>query len=210
MKKFYYLIIPALFLAACAGGAPSGDYQSYLQTRGIGLPGKNSVNQCHGYGCRFITPVTLTDKEWKKVAKIFKPKAKNAEQERKRIAKAIGQMERIIGPKTGTDTDIKGTFKELGNDQLDCVDESTNTTSYLVLFHQKGLLKFHTPGGPTARVPIIHAGRWPHQTAVIQETKTGKFYAVDSWFQDNGKDADIIDIETWKSGWKPANIHEFL
>ena len=68
---------------------------------------------------------------------------------------------------------------------------------------QKGLLKFHTVQSPTVRLPIIHAGRWPHQTAVISQNKNGQFYAVDSWFQDNGSPAEIVRLETWKDGWKP-------
>jgi hypothetical protein len=29
---------------------------------------------------------------------------------------------------------------------------------------------------------------------------------VDSWFRDNGQAPDIVDLETWKDGWKPEGF----
>jgi hypothetical protein len=89
------------------------------------------------------------------------------------------------------------------DNQHDCVDESLNTTIYLTLLEQKGLLRHHNVEDPTVRLPIIHSGRWPHQTAVISEIETSKFYAVDSWFHDNGAKAEIVPLRKWKDGWKP-------
>lgn len=92
--------------------------------------------------------------------------------------------------------------------QHDCVDESLNTTIYLTLLERKGLLKFHSVGTPTVRLPLIHAGRWPHQTATMIDTQSQIPYAVDSWFHDNGFPAEIIALEKWKKGWKPDAILE--
>ena len=209
MKLAPYLLCSVLFLTACGGG-PAESYQGYLAGRKVAQPERAKIAHCFAYGCQKISHVSLTDKEWKHIARIFKPKAKTSEAERKQIAKAIGLFERIIGPKDGTQGDIAGTFRETGPHQLDCVDESTNTTSYLALLESEGLLRFHQVNGPTMRVPIIHAGRWPHQTAVITDTTTSTPYAVDSWFQDNGSDADIIDLKTWKDGWKPESVRDFL
>lgn len=125
------------------------------------------------------------------------------EAERERIKTAIGLFEQKVGAKTGTSVDIHGTFFKTGKYQLDCVDESTNTTVYLSLLQQKGLIRFHRVEGPSVRLPLIHAGRWPHQTAVITELNTSEFFAVDSWFHDNGAPAEIISLKEWKEGWKP-------
>lgn len=202
------VILSVLLLAACSSGP--GDYQSYLAGRQVGPSTPENIRHCRAYGCKIITNVHINEKDWRQIVKIFRPKAKNAEQERQRIAKAIGLFERKIGPLTGTDHDERGTFRNTGEDQLDCVDESTNTTTYLAILEQEKLLKFHTVQGPTMRFPIVHAGRWPHQTAVITETKTGIPYAVDSWFRDNGADADIIELKEWKEGWKPPDVHDLL
>lgn len=209
MKTRRYLFLTLFLLGACASAQDSSP-DSYLMGRKIGLPDKTHINHCHGYGCAVVTTVALTPKDIKQIQKVFQPRAKNAAQERKQVAKAIGLMERIVGARDGTGTDIRGTFVKTGNDQLDCVDESTNTTTYLKLFETMKLLRFHKVNGPTMRLPIINAGRWPHQTAVMTDIKTGIPWAVDSWFHDNGANADLIELKTWKSGWKPADIHEFL
>jgi len=31
-------------------------------------------------------------------------------------------------------------------------------------------------------------------------------WVVDSWFRDNGEDPDILDLQTWKDGWKPEGF----
>jgi hypothetical protein len=202
------LLLSLLLITACSG-AP-GDYKSYLEGRKVGLSTDQNIRHCHGYGCTIITDVPFTKADLKHIKAIFRPAPKNAEQERQSISKAIALFEKKIGPRDGTGNDVRGTFRQTGNDQLDCVDESTNTTSYLSIMENAGLLKFHTVVGPTMRLPIVHAGRWPHQTAVIQEKATGTLYAIDSWFRDNGAPADIIGLKEWKQGWKPPDVHDLL
>ncbi|MCC7304871.1 MAG: hypothetical protein IT558_01275 [Alphaproteobacteria bacterium] len=204
-----YTLFFMAFLAGCAGTSDS--YKMYLQKRGLTeAPTTKSFQHCHGYGCQVVSDIALTKKEWQSIERIFKPKARNAEKEREKIKKAIGLFEKLAGAKDGTSEDIAGTFRKTGRNQLDCVDESTNTTLYLSLLESQKLLRFHTLRPPMMRLPIINAGRWPHQTAVIVETKTGIPYAVDSWFHDNGTDAEIIDLKTWKEGWKPESVRDLL
>jgi len=201
-------ILFVLFLCGCSG-AP-GDYHSYLEGRKVGMSTPENVRHCRGYGCKYIVNVAMSERDWHKIRLAFRPKAKNAAAERKQIARAIALFEQTVGPLAGTQYDERGTFRKTGDYQLDCVDESTNTTTYLAVLENAKLLKFHTVAGPIIRMPIIHAGRWPHQTAVVTETKTGTLYAIDSWFRDNGTPADIIPLKEWKEGWKPADVHDLL
>ena len=201
MKKRTSLIIAMLALNACTSGHK--DITTYLLERGIPSPTKDTVYSCRAYGCQHIDAITIPEKDWKTIDRIFRPPSKSPEQERERIAKTIATFEKGIGKITGTEKDIGGTFKKTGIYQQDCVDESINTSIYLSTLAQRGLLKFHTIGSPTSRVPIVHAGRWPHQTAVIQEKETENFFAVDSWFHDNGLPPEIIPLKEWKAGWKP-------
>jgi hypothetical protein len=204
----YAPLLALALLAACSG--KPGNYESYLEGRKVGLSSAETIRHCHAYGCQKITDVEFTNADWKDIKAVFRPAPKSADMERERIAKVIGLFEQKIGPRAGTQNDERGTFRHTGDDQLDCVDESTNTTTYLSLLQAQGLLKFHTVAGPTMRLPIIHAGRWPHQTAVIEETATKRLYAVDSWFRDNGHPADIINLKEWKEGWKPRDVHDLL
>ncbi|GJL85091.1 MAG: hypothetical protein DHS20C02_08660 [Micavibrio sp.] len=200
----YFALITLLILSACAAGPK--DAQTYLESKNVyEFTDHKNFQHCRAYGCREIDTLTLPPKEWKDIAKVFKPTSKNAKLERERIAKAIGIFETKIGAINGTDQDIFGTFKKVGTKQHDCVDESVNTTIYLSLLEQDGLLKFHDIGGPDTRIPLIHySGVWPHQTAVIFEKDTKDAYAVDSWFHNNGFPAEIVPLQAWKGGWKPA------
>lgn len=112
-------------------------------------------------------------------------------------------MEKIVGGLTGTEEDVRGTFRKTGRLQLDCVDESTNTTAYLIAFAERGYLKHHTVEGPSSRFLLHGRPGWPHQTAVIKETETGQRYAIDSWFYDNGHPAVSVPLEEWSDGWTP-------
>ncbi|MEM7650572.1 MAG: hypothetical protein AAF204_00630 [Pseudomonadota bacterium] len=190
-----------LLLSSCTGPAYS-NYQHYLDKKGLGAQSPESFKHCYGFGCKNTADVELTQKDWKDIKRVFR-KSKNPESERAAIKKAIAMFETKVGDITGTHVDEWGTFRKTGHYQLDCVDESLNTTIYLDVLQQRGLLKHHTLETPTSRVPIIHAGRWPHQTAVISENETGEFFAVDSWFHDNGNPPEIVPLTQWKQGWKP-------
>ncbi len=205
MRRFILQAFVMTLLSGCASTSPPQGPENYMQKRGLNMPTTESFDHCHAYGCKKIVTLPMTNADWKPIEKLFKPKPKTPEAERAAIAKAVGRFEQMAGKMTNTTTDQAGTFRKLGADQLDCVDESTNTTTFMTMMTQRGLIKFHSVQPPTMRLPIIHAGRWPHQTAVLRETDSGTLFAVDSWFHDNGADADVISLKEWKDGWKPKN-----
>lgn len=207
MKKILPLLSLSLLSACASTQAPS--YEFYLKKKGLGEQTPQSFQHCHGYGCKYIADVTFTDEDWKTVRAAF-GKPKTVEAEREAIKNAIAVFEQKVGDQTGTHVDQWGTFRKTGHYQLDCVDESTNTTVYLELLAQQGLMQRHKVESPSARFPIIHSGRWPHQTAVISEIETGAFYVVDSWFHDNGNPPEIVDLKQWKEGWKPKRSNDTL
>ncbi|MCB1593155.1 MAG: hypothetical protein KDI90_11965 [Alphaproteobacteria bacterium] len=204
-KNIFYKIAAFISLAllpACAS-LPEKPPQDFYKSNKIEAPHGNAFTFCSQYGCKRLTPLSISNDEWADISNVYGPLAQNAQQEREKISRTIARFEQIIGARTGTDIDIAGTFRKIGKGQLDCVDESTNTTSYLMLLEQNGFLRFHRVGAPDTRFPIVHSGRWPHQTAVIIEKENGKRYVVDSWFYDNGHPAVVLPIKTWKEGWKP-------
>ncbi len=158
---------------------------------------------CHGYGCAEVAQLGLSAHEWGLIAAVFEPAPENAAQERERIAEAIGLFERLIGPRTGTTHDIGGTFPGMGKaGQMDCIDESTNTTTYLRLLKGAGLLRHHEVAKRATRGFLLFGG-WPHTTAVIRDTTAGESFAVDAWFEDNGHPAHVVPIPLWRDGWEP-------
>lgn len=200
MKRLSLLL--TLFLFACG----TGHYQNYLNMRNIPPPTIENFTHCHSYGCQSHTQITLPEATKKKLKHLFTPAPINAEDEREKIASSIQIFETDIGALAGTNYDKHGTFrlyeeKDVKGLQQDCIDESTNTTIYIGLLQNMGLLKFNKPVFPANRQPFLGGAPWWHQTAVIMDIQTNEKYAVDSWFRDNGHAAFIVPLQEWKDGW---------
>lgn len=184
-----------MLLTACAGtGAPTTTMEP--------APSPRQIPVCWGYGCANIDSISLNDDEWRRVRGHFGTASRDAATERRQIAHAVAELEKIVGLKTGTHVDVGGTFPGLFRaGQMDCIDESTNTTVYLRLFAAEGLLRWHAVGQDVTRGYFLFG--WPHTTATVREKATGEDYAVDSWFFDNGVEPVIVPLEQWRSGWSP-------
>ncbi|VAV91063.1 hypothetical protein MNBD_ALPHA01-105 [hydrothermal vent metagenome] len=194
-----------LILSAC-GGSPS---MKLLKKHHNDLVVYEDFGVCKGYGCRYYLKTGLSDGEWQQITDVFTVPPKEAAEEREYIKKAIGLFERLIGPKTGTDSDDAGAqiINFSTRDQMDCIDEAFNSSTYLHLLRKAGLIRFHRLGKPLRRGNFID--RWPHNTATIHElalpetVKGEGHYVVDSWFHANGVAPEIIPASLWSKGWSP-------
>lgn len=196
MKKFFAVSI-GLALCGCSTGLPIKKYND--------LPASvEAFHICHGYSCTHKSAAGFTPQEWNAVSRIFTANpAKTAEAERSKIGQAIALMERYSGAKTGTDIDdAEAVGLKTGDKQMDCIDETVNTTQYVGLLQQAGLLKFHEKTEPTHRGYILN-GTWPHNTAVVREKDNGALWAVDSFYRKNGEEPYIVPRADWLAGWKP-------
>lgn len=206
------LIVSFIFVMPQNAQADFADISRIYRTE----PHLDSFDICFRGGCAELAHVALSEDEWLSVVNVFN--VTNAEDthaennalltepelERKKISKAIAVFEEIVGAKTGTSEDRAGTFKNSQfTGQLDCNDEAINTTTYVRLMVQNGLIRFHAIEDIRTR-KFFFTG-WPHTTAVINEIATGERYAVDSWFYDNGAPAIIVPFAIWKSGYVPAD-----
>lgn len=167
-------------------------------------PGRFSV--CFQHTCAEIEHLSLSDTQWQQVRQHFEPPPRSAEEERERIAAAIAFLEVEVGKQINTLDDRGGNlegFAATGN-QLDCVDESTNSTTYLKMMEHDGLLRYHRvePRATRARSALFIIG-WPHSTAVVNDKTTDEKWAVDSWFLDNGQPAVVVPLSLWRTGWEP-------
>ena len=165
-------------------------------------PSLDQFEICQGGGCAQDDKVSLTPAQWQPVAILFVPAPANAQAERKQIALAIGLLEEIVGKKIGTSGDLAGTFDNSAyQGQQDCNDEAINSTTYMRLLQQNGLMQFHAIEDMRTR-NFFFTG-WPHTTAVVREIETAERYAVDSWFYDNGHAATIVPFVLWKANYQP-------
>lgn len=202
MIQKFLIIIFSLFVVGCSFSS-----NKKLAGHADDLKSHNHFGVCYGYGCKYYQKTGLTDQEWQNIKLIFFPEAESPQEEREMIAKAIARIEQYIGPKTGTDNDDPGAqiINFDTRDQMDCIDEAFNTTSYLYLLQQDGLIKMHELGRHYRRGFKI--GRWAHSTATIHEKGMERIvggpghYAVDSWFHKNGALAEIVPAADWIKGW---------
>jgi hypothetical protein len=166
-------------------------------------PAQYSV--CHSYTCAAVSSVKLQPAQWGSVRALFEPPPVNAAQERERIVAAVALLETYTGEQAGTAHDQAGNWDGLGKPgQMDCVDESINTSTSLRMMEADGLLRWHEVAPRATRGLDILA--WPHSTAVIRERASNANFAVDSWFHDNGVAPEILPLAEWRSGWEPANF----
>ncbi len=139
----------------------------------------------------------LARTRWREVQAIFQSPAATPARERERIGLAVAHLEHLVGAVTGTSADLGGNESGAGTPgQMDCIDESTNTTTYLRLFQAHGLLRWHQVRERKRRAKWLFDVHW---TAVVRETGQGQDYAVDSWFYDNGVPPFVHPLDLWLS-----------
>jgi hypothetical protein len=192
----------AMTLSACTyerEGPPAYHYQEF-KTR---APTTSSVYVCHAYGCKQQTRVKFGPNEIAELTALMRKikKGDTPHEERRAIAYAIAWMETYAGKIAGTSGDRAGMeFTGSGDPtQQDCVDEATNTTSYMLILEQAGLIKHHTVGRPFSKGNVLIGGisQWPHWTAVLFEKDGNKKWAVDSWIYANGVNPAVIEADKW-------------
>jgi hypothetical protein len=164
-------------------------------------PTPTSVVVCHGFGCRFRTPIALTAADDAKLAQLLNAGHASAEAERKAVAQAVAWLERRVAAEAGTASAkayATGVF-DAKPSQFDCIDASTNTTTALLVLSQLGLLKYHRLVAPVSRNPFLGLGVI-HTTAVLVELQNGSEWAIDSWVRNNGEPPDVLPLKTWYAG----------
>jgi hypothetical protein len=201
------LVFAAVGLAGCTYDRGEGPPGIHFAEFRVAPPDGNTVEVCHAYTCQMKDTFYFRSKDIQDIAAEMR-KVKKGDtpfQERRAIAYAIAMIEKKVGAKLGIKDRAGMEFGGTGDPtQQDCVDEATNTTSYLLILQSHGLLKYHTVGIPMTKGDLLKATLqgdpvkyWPHWTAVIQETKTGQRFAVDSWIYANGENPAVVEVEKW-------------
>jgi len=95
-------------------------------------------------------------------------------------------------------------FEEGIQGRMDCIDNSSNTTTYLHILRDIGELPGWTVSSPHVRNGFdITAVHW---TAVIIDANSGVPWSVDSWYRPNGHLPMVMPLQAWiddKIAWKP-------
>jgi hypothetical protein len=189
----------ALAVSACAENA--NHLQTvYLDHFATLNPTLSEFTVCRGFYCTERLHATISKDQWRRVTAVFKPRAKNARHERQQIARGVALIQTIVGPQTGTDAH-QWTHQNMyvipnAGDltQLDCVDTSVNTWTYMTLMERSGLFAFHRVA-PLSYAPL-------RNTAVLQEIN-GDHFAIDASLVDVGVPPPIMPLATWLGAWPP-------
>jgi hypothetical protein len=165
-------------------------------------PRGNTVYVCHAYGCKLQTRFRFTEKDIAALDGLMEStrRTETAAEERRAIAYAIAWMERRVGDVIGTKADRPGMDFAASGDptQQDCVDEATNTTSYLTVLAHNNLIRHHSVERPFAKENLLRGiSGWPHWTAVVKDHSTRQKFAVDSWIYANGVNPAVVEVENW-------------
>jgi len=156
---------------------------------------------CYNWSCSETAPIELSDEQLRVVRGLFS-EANNASAERLAISSALGGLAVFAAQQSPTGADRGGNWDDQNvNGRMDCIDHSTNTTTYLQLIQNQGWLKFHRARERVKRVRF--AGISEHWAGRIDEIKTSESFAVDSWFFDSGHPAVIYPLNDWLSGKSP-------
>ena len=197
-----WLAVAAVLTLAGCTHQPFETALDHYSTIEVPAPKGATVHVCSAYGCRTQTKVKFSAAQLDEIRDVMKKTAKDdsAAEERRAVAYAIGWIERHVGERIGTKHDRPGMDFTASGDpqQQDCLDEATNTTSYLKLLAHHELLKHHTVAAPFAKENYLRGiSGWTHWTAVLRETTNGQKWAVDSWIQKNGVNPAIVEAEKW-------------
>ncbi|HXX25131.1 MAG TPA: hypothetical protein VEJ40_00570 [Pseudolabrys sp.] len=205
MSSILRWLVPALLLVGCAEN--SNHLQTvYLDRFASSNPTLAEFKVCHGFGCAEVSYASLDAAQWKRVAAVFKPKAKDAQAERVQIARGVALIQEMISRQAGI-AQHQWTHKDMlvlpnwsDTTQLDCVDEAVNTWTFTTLMERGGLFKFHRVA------QLANAGGltdpFMRNTAVLQEIN-GNYYAIDASLVDNGVPPPIMPLTTWLGSWPP-------
>jgi hypothetical protein len=125
-----------------------------------------------------------------------------------RVRIAVWQMEVLAQkyePLLAYDREVND--REYGVEgRMDCVDNASNTTTYLAILMDLGQLPSWRVGESRVRKPLdFNAMHW---TAVLEDEVTGKEWAVDSWFRPNGHLPFVLPFAAWMAetrGWLPPH-----
>ncbi|MGQ2907329.1 MAG: hypothetical protein ACT6QU_05150 [Aliihoeflea sp.] len=179
-------------LAAIAAGCTSvsSNYNDDIANVSTGR-----ITVCHGFDCRNQTALTFSADDQKRLRALFAANA-DAAAERDAIRKAVQVFENAATARLGVADKPKSDLSQTGqHGQMDCIDESTNTRTFLRYLESNGLLKHHTVQTNVTR-GVIFDGRYFHATAVIRD-KGGQRWAVDSWYEPAGGPPDVMRLEEW-------------
>lgn len=175
------------------------DPETYLSDRDIVPPTIEKLTVCAGDTCEVRRDVALTEADRRQLRAFFEGQVNGPAGEREQLKTAIAWLEH----RTGVDTKrppvekLNGRkLKEAFWNYHSCIDDTSNTTTFLITLQKLGVMRQHEVAGPAYR-GLVFDGKVPHFTAVIREKSTGVKYSVDTWLYTTGEPVIVKTLSDW-------------
>jgi hypothetical protein len=196
---FISMVLATTTIMAQGPATAAQPAQSWFLEQGYVPPANTRIVACHGYGCTRRDVLSMDPSLLSRAAQILKAGRASPEAERKAIREIVRTYTAYLSRALGGTPDTPGSPPQMSgkHGQMDCVDETANTTSLLLVLQDMALFAHHRVERPQSRGLFID-GRYPHVTAVIAEKRTGREFAVDPWRVAPGQQPDILPLIEWR------------
>lgn len=166
-----------------------------------------SLRVCFNWSCSTREQVTFSPKDISAVARLMALCTTDTLYDRiQQVRIGIWQMERLAQeqiPALGNDREINLYDKDLEG-RTDCIDNASNTTTFLNVLQAYSLLPGWAVSAPGVRHTLdLERVHW---TAVLVDEESGLQWSVDSWFRPHGHLPFVMALSDWaadKKGWEP-------
>ena len=166
-----------------------------------------TLRVCFNWSCARTERVTFTAEEMSVLTRMMALCPADTLDERvQRVRVGIWQMERLAQkylPALGNDREIND-YDADEEGRTDCVDNASNTTTFLKVLQEYSQLPGWSVSAPAVR-DLLDIQR-VHWTAVLIDDDSGLQWSVDSWFRPHGHLPFVMPLSDWlesKKGWEP-------
>lgn len=180
----------------------------------VHVDGSVTQRVCFNWSCTSRQRLTLTAADMTEVARQMALCSGDGLHDRlQRLRIGIWQMEALAEkyePLLANDEAVNDRDQMLEG-RMDCIDNASNTTTYLHVLSDLGLLPGWTLGAPRVRHRFSDLVHW---TAVVTDSRDDDSWSVDTWLRPNGHLPFVMPLGDWKSdkvpwdppfaGWNPT------
>lgn len=161
------------------------------------------VTVCYNWSCAEARPLHFTAGDLETVVtRMGHCQGESLDARLQRLRIGIWQMEVLAQrylPVLGNDLALNDRDADREG-RTDCIDNATNTTTFLSLLHDLDALPEWHVGTPVTRDRFTKDVHW---TATVIDRETGERWAVDSWFRPHGHLPFVSPLSDWVRARKP-------
>jgi hypothetical protein len=166
--------------------------------------GSVTLRICFNWSCASRQRLDFTAQDMREVAGHMAMCPRNDQRQRlQRLRIGVWRMEALAQkyqPLLANDEAVN-TSDQDREGRMDCIDNASNTTTYLHVLHELGLLTGWSPAPPQVRDAFSMSVHW---TAVAIDRERDEAWSVDAWYRPNSHLPFVMPLADWEDkaiGW---------